>query len=900
VWIVFGVGLLLAPELALGQAGPPREQRAGHWRAAQSGDPLGVAVDQLRRNRSRFGLSTADVDAVHVLDRYRARESGITHLYLRQRVAGIDVFDSDVTVSVDPRGRIYSRDSNLVADAEGRANAQQPLLGAAEAISRAAEHLGLEATAPQSLRTPGGVAREEVFLGGAVSKDEIPVKLEYVPLEGADIRLAWNLVIRMPNGRHWWNLHVDAVTGEVLRQNDWIAHASYRVFPFPQKSPDEGATSVEVDPAELVASPYGWHDTDGSPGAEFTDTRGNNVYAQEDLDASNSGGARPDGGAGLDFVFGYDAAVQPGSYEDTAITNLFYWNNRIHDILYHYGFDEAAGNFQQNNYGNGGAGSDPVQADAQDGAATDNANFGTPPDGSDPRMQMFRWLHPSVSPGLTVHSPAPVAGGYSATQAFFGGGTLGLNGDLLKAIPADACSTLTNPTSMAGKIALIDRGSCTFVEKTRSAQVAGAIGAIIVNNAGDVLVGMSGVASDLEIPALFIGQSNGQAIEAQLGSGVNATLVTPAVRDSDLDSGVIIHEYGHGVSNRLTGGPSNVNCLTFNQSQGMGEGWGDWLAMALTAEASDQETDAVGMGNYLDFQPVTGPGIRTHSYSTSFAINDLSYVDIGSLSVPHGVGEVWAVALWEMYWNLVDVYGFDPDLIAGSGGNNIALQLVISGMKLQGCHPTFIAARDAIIAADQADTGANECLIWEAFAKRGLGEFATDGGGVALLSVVEDYSEPAQCVASCGDSLLQVGETCDDGNANFFDGCAPSCSAEQHFDFSGTATGGTIDLTLNGVNLQVVTLLGESAAQVAANVAAAINANASLMALGVTAASLGDEVATSGDLTTFEVNDPGLGGPALPALSNRLRWLLAAALILVIAWPLYGRGVGAWIAAPKS
>ena len=56
---------------------------------------------------------------------------------------------------------------------------------------------------------------------------------------------------------------------------------------------------------------------------------------------------------------------------------------------YRYGFTEAAGNFQVNNYGNGGLGGDAVNAEAQDGGGTNNANFGTPPDGTQPRMQMY-------------------------------------------------------------------------------------------------------------------------------------------------------------------------------------------------------------------------------------------------------------------------------------------------------------------------------------------------------------------------------------------------------------------------------------------------------------------------------------------------------------------------------
>ena len=276
--------------------------------------------------------------------------------------------------------------------------------------------------------TPGSFR----FPAAGVSRDDIPVKLVYVVVDGS-ARLAWNVVVRTPDGRHWWNLYVDAVDGRVLRQNDWIAHDTYDVFPPPLASPDEGPQSIEADPADATASPFGWHDTDGIAGAEFTDTRGNNVFAQEDIDFDDAGGLRPDGAAGLDFSFLFDPTLQPGNYIDASVTNLFYWNNILHDVLYQYGFDEPAGNFQSNNYGKGGAGGDPVQADSQDGSGVDNAQFGTPPDGFDPRMEMFRWPQPPT-PRVIVSSPLAIAGTYSAGYALFGAGTLGLAGNVVQAL----------------------------------------------------------------------------------------------------------------------------------------------------------------------------------------------------------------------------------------------------------------------------------------------------------------------------------------------------------------------------------------------------------------------------------------------------------------------------------
>lgn len=76
-------------------------------------------------------------------------------------------------------------------------------------------------------------------------------------------------------------------------------------------------------------------------------------------------------------------------------------------------------------------------------------------------------------------------------------------------------------------------------------------------------------------------------------------------RDGDLEAGIIIHEYAHGISTRLTGGPANSGCLGFGESGGMGEGWGDYFATLLRQNSSSVRTDDFGMGEYS-----AGRGIR--------------------------------------------------------------------------------------------------------------------------------------------------------------------------------------------------------------------------------------------------------------------------------------------------
>jgi len=197
-------------------------------------------------------------------------------------------------------------------------------------------------------------------------------------------------------------------------------------------------------------------------------------------------------------------------------------------------------------------------------------------------------------------------------------------------------------------------------------------------------------------------------------------------RDGSVDNMVMVHEYGHGISTRLTGGSDNAGCLT-NDEQ-MGEGWSDWYGAMLTISASDTGATPRPVGTWLFGRPQTGPGIRAFSYSTDMSVDPRTYNSIKNTSGPHPLGSVWAAMIWEVSWAMIDQYGFDEDFYTGTGGNNMAMKLITEGLKLQKCSPGMIDGRDAILAADLAlYNGENQCLIWTAFAKRGLG-FSADQG----------------------------------------------------------------------------------------------------------------------------------------------------------------------------
>ncbi|RKP17584.1 peptidase M36, partial [Rozella allomycis CSF55] len=208
----------------------------------------------------------------------------------------------------------------------------------------------------------------------------------YIITSDDTLRHVWDIELDIQD--NWIRAQVCSSTQEILGLVDWVKYATYHVYPAGIADPLSGERTVEVDPEDEIASPKGWTTKINS----VVQTRGNNVWAQENWEGENEwkSNHRPKV-ANNTFDFPISFTKSPKSYVDAAITNLFYWNNLLHDILYHYGFDERAGNFQDDNFGNGGKGGDAVIANAQDGSGTDNANFATPPDGRRPRMRMYIW-----------------------------------------------------------------------------------------------------------------------------------------------------------------------------------------------------------------------------------------------------------------------------------------------------------------------------------------------------------------------------------------------------------------------------------------------------------------------------------------------------------------------------
>ena len=806
--------------------------------SAQNGAAVQTAREAIRAQTAGRGIAAADMADLAPTDVVADRRSGATFVWLTQRVHGIDVWGTATPVAVPPQGAaVLAGRTAFESGLAARASAPVPSLGAGVAVGRAEAHVrALRARiVPSGEVVRSDAPGETAAHAGAVYTASEP-RLVYQPVAGqaggpaGALRLAWAMTLE--GGGELWAVRVDAATGAVLAADDLVQRdtwgprpaaspeptsfaplartaesaapgvrasalagtpSSYRVFGRPFESPGHGESSLVVNPADPVASPRGWHDTRA---AQYTITRGNNAYAYTDREPVGEGttcaavpgcnvpdpGSSPDGGAALVFDTPFNPAGGAVANAAAAVTNLFYWGNIVHDVTWHYGFDEAAGNFQTTNAGARGVGSDAVLLEALDGSGTNNANFSTPPDGRAPRMQMFEWTSP---PLFEIAAPEAVAGQYAVQRAAFGAETGRVTGTAVvlrtaTGQPSTGCTPAdaANRTAVRGNVAVMRRGGCNFVEKARTAVALGGTAFVVYNC--DFEIGDAGCVSGTDPEALismgcpagtapdpqgcrdvtilggFVQNSTGLRLVANPDARVVIDRSRPN-RDSGFDAGVVVHEYAHGVSTRLVGGPSSTGCL--GNAEQMGEGWSDIFGLLLTQRTGDVGATPRGIATYLAFEATGGPGIRNARYSTNFAVNDYTYQDIltsggtaRGLSVPHGVGFVWASILWDLTWNLVDARGFSADLYEarGSTGNVVALNLITTGMKLTPCGPGFVSGRDAILAADQLlypdaarpGEGRHYDAIWRAFARRGVGFGASEGLSTSVTDGTASFALP--------------------------------------------------------------------------------------------------------------------------------------------------------------
>src|SRR5215217_2426280 len=350
-----------------------------------------IARRFLARHSSLFTLSAASIDELKIDN--EDNDQGTTFLSYTQTVDGLKVFEGQVQVVVNRNGEVLNVREGFLAD--GPPLRRRGAMSEARAIAKAFEHAGrtvspsfVENYARQS---PTEMSRFANPLD--VNYEEVLSEQNVVRVNG-ESRLAWHIYTDV-GPEQWYEILLDAYTGELLlRHNLYLFEAQGTVY---TEAPDKGARQlISFVGDTTINTAAGWMGTS-------TVTTGNNVEAYLDTNAdnvpdNNNGPGLATGhatAANQDFTFPFSTTVDPRTQQAAVVTNLFYYNNIMHDFSYNLGFTETARNFQVNNFGRGGTGNDSVRAEAQDGSGTNNANFATPPDGSRPRMQQFLFTSPS-------------------------------------------------------------------------------------------------------------------------------------------------------------------------------------------------------------------------------------------------------------------------------------------------------------------------------------------------------------------------------------------------------------------------------------------------------------------------------------------------------------------------
>lgn len=564
-----------------------------------------IASEFLNSSAAGLGLAKADLGSVFVARQYTDAHNGVTHILYRQRYQGALVYNSAFVVNIDSQGQVLNAGGDLFASPTGRlpeANSSNEALSAAV---RAVNPAAASSFVPSpSMALPR--RRDAVRFAPGTLSDDPEGRMVWYAARGVVIPV-WQFFVTGEDRVTLHSVLVDANSQHVVAQRPltyFQAPSVPRGLVFeresPQPNPVPGAPITVVPPladrtlqsfaGDPLASPLGW--------TTSSQTLGNNAIVGENLLGTRFWReVVPTRALGGDFSFPLQlgtGAANPLSYRDAVNTNLFYWINRAHDLFYASGFTEAAGNFQESNFGRGGLGGDPVYAYSHFGA----------------------------------QSPESA----EVDNAYF--------------------STLDD---------------------------------------------LDGAASMI---AMFIAEGGG------------------GFTDGALDSGVIVHEYTHGVSIRLL--PRGYDSF---QVAAMGEAWSDFYAIEFLTPNGAPPDGLYPTSSYF-LQTWGKDSLRTRPYSTQLELNPLTFADAGAV-IPfqevHSDGEIWMEALWEARANLIQQLG-EPE------GRRRIRQLVLDGMKLAPPRSTMVDMRDAILLADRVDfKGESQEPLWAAFAKRGFGALAWSG-----------------------------------------------------------------------------------------------------------------------------------------------------------------------------
>ncbi len=391
----------------------------------------------VKQNSNLVGVTDAQTDSLKVLADYTNPDGNISYAHLEQRPNGIPVFRSEIKAGFNRDGQMIRAINNLAPGLDYNSlstDFRNPL----DAVNAAFRNINADSTKRDIQRNDAASTDLKVVFGQG-DWATVAEKM-YFPTEPGVAVASWRVLIWQPVNAYY--VIVEAETGTMLwRKNiteDQTETATYNVYrnanamidsadsPNPLTpgpiDPTLGTQGARISRTGMTRigneAPYtfnnnGWI-TDGQ---NLTD--GNAVEAGLDRDTSNGvdEASKPVGSPNRTFDFPFNpgnpvnntgdvpspnsptpCVAVPPAYTDAqkaAAVQMFWVMNLYHDEMYRLGFTETSFNFQNDNFGRGGAGADRVSAEGQDCSGTNNANFSTPADGGRGRMQMYLWTGPT-------------------------------------------------------------------------------------------------------------------------------------------------------------------------------------------------------------------------------------------------------------------------------------------------------------------------------------------------------------------------------------------------------------------------------------------------------------------------------------------------------------------------
>ena len=642
---------------------------------AQATDPFDVARELPRQERRSSSASRAPTSPTSPSRASTAPQHlGVTHVNLNQRVQGLEVFTGHVTVNVADDGRVVFAGGSLAPTAIASSSAK---IAATDAVEAAADALDLGETSDVSvISEEGGAAQATVVSRAGVSDGPIAARLGWQPT-AAGLRKAWQVVIDHSSSDSLWNATIDAETGQLLASDDWTDYdnvdelrarlqrpavarrsasfaatvvppstvddgSSYRVYQVPNESPNDGPRTARHEPGRRGGLAVRLARHERPPRARVHDDSGSRGARLP------RPGRRRVAGRRLRHRRRPRARLRLPGRPDAARAELP--RRRRHQPLLHEQRLPRSPLAPRDGRGGGELPGEQLRPRRPRGRLRPGRGGGR----QRHEQRQLRRRRPSRRPAPACRGCRCTSGPEtssvprtrssstaSARSTPTGRASRPLRRSQARparsSTQATAASPPTTPARRRGNwIAIVtgDNTGCQNVVKATQASAAGAEALVVAGTdtgASPILTGAM-TAAPPTIPVASITLADGNAIRAAITAGPTTGTVRkhpshPGIRDGDFENGIIIHEYGHGVSNRLTGGPA-VNCLSGNEQAG--EGWSDFLAIStLLDPALDNPNQPRGMGPYALFQADRhGNGIRPRPYTRDMSIQPFTYDSI--------------------------------------------------------------------------------------------------------------------------------------------------------------------------------------------------------------------------------------------------------------------------------